>query len=278
MEAPADYMQFAVSSLTDYLRRYYGRNVLLLIDEYDAPIQSAWEHGYYDKAIVFFRNFLSSALKTNPALDFAVLTGVLRISKESIFSALNNLAVSSVLGGAHADAFGFTADEVAKMAADLGVPEKTAEIRDWYDGYNFSGHEIYNPWSVINYFQNGCKAKPYWVNTSGNAILTDMLAYMDEEQENSLYELLQMRAIGIQVEETLIYDDIFQNKAALYTLLLTTGYLKAGPGVFGDEDDEYRTVSIPNREVRSAFAKEIVNRLQRANRKLQVVAFHENLL
>ena len=277
-KASAEVLEDTLQHLSGCLEAHYGQKTILLIDEYDAPIQSAWEHGYYEKAIGFFRNFLGAALKTNPSLEFAVLTGVLRISKESIFSALNNLAVSSVIDGSYADVFGFTTAEVTKMAKDLGAFGKVDEIHEWYDGYNFSGYEIYNPWSVVNYFQSGCKAKPYWVNTSGNGILADMLAHMDEEQERNLYELLQMRTIGIQVEESLIYDDIFQNKAALYTLLLTTGYLKTVPGVFDEEDNDYCMVGIPNREVRSVFAKEIVNRLQRSNQRLQVVAFHENLL
>lgn len=135
-------MQSAIKVLSQHLQRHYHRKVLLLIDEYDAPIQFAWEHGYYDKAIVFFRNFLSAALKTNPALDFAVLTGVLRISKESIFSALNNLYVSSMVSGAYPDVLGFTAAEVSQIAKDLGVPEKMDEIREWYDGYNLSGKKL----------------------------------------------------------------------------------------------------------------------------------------
>lgn len=270
-------LENALKLLSQCLETHYGRKPVLLIDEYDVPIQSAWEHGYYDKAIGFFRSFFGAALKTNPALNFAVLTGVLRISKESIFSDHNNLEVSSVISGAYADVFGFTAADVERMANDLGVSDRIHEIREWYDGYYFSGHEIYTPWSVIMYFKNGCKAKPYWVNTSGNAILGEMLEHMDEAQEKDLYELLKMNAIGIQVEDSLIYADIFQNKAALYTLLLTTGYLKAVPGVFDETDDDYCTVSIPNREVRSVFAKEIVNRLQRANPRFHAVAFHENL-
>lgn len=263
--------------LSQCLEAHYGKKPVLLIDEYDAPIQSAWENGYYDKAIGFFRNFLSAALKTNPALDFAVLTGVLRISKESIFSALNNLAVSSVIDGAYADVFGFTPAEVSKMAKDLGASDKVDEIHEWYDGYNFSGHEIYNPWSVISYFQNGCKAKPYWVNTSGNGILADMLEQTDEVQEKNLYKLLQMEPVSTRIKETVIYSGIHEDSAALYTLLLTTGYLKIVPGIFGD-DMEYCTVTIPNREVRTVYASEILEKLQHSGKSIDSTSFLENLL
>ncbi len=263
--------------LLQCLETHYGKKPILLIDEYDAPIQSAWEKGYYDKAIGFFRNFLSAGLKTNPALDFSVLTGVLRISKESIFSALNNLAVSSVIDGAYADVFGFTTAEVTKMAEDLSASDKVDEIHEWYDGYNFSGHEIYNPWSVISYFQNGCKPKPYWVNTSGNGILADMLEHTDEAQEKNLYKLLQMEPVSTRIKETVIYSGIHEDSAALYTLLLTTGYLKIVPGIFGD-DMEYCTVTIPNREVRTVYASEILEKLQHSGKSIDSTSFLENLL
>ncbi len=253
-------MQSAIKVLSQHLQRHYHRKVLLLIDEYDAPIQFAWEHGYYDKAIVFFRNFLSAALKTNPALDFAVLTGVLRISKESIFSALNNLYVSSMVSGAYPDVLGFTAAEVSQIAKDLGVPEKMDEIREWYDGYNLSGHEIFNPWSVIKYFQNSCKPGAYWVNTSGNSILKTMLSRVDEKRRNDLIGLMQGKTVRSVLNEGLIYDDIYKNKDALYTLLLTTGYLKC----VGQETEygrEWSELAIPNKEIRSLFDHEIIMNL-----------------
>ena len=260
MKASPDYMQFAVSNLTKYLHQYYGHPVLLLIDEYDAPIQSAWEHGYYGKAIGFFRNFLSAALKTNPALDFAVLTGVLRISKESIFSALNNLDVSSVINGAYSDVMGFTSREIAKMAADLGYADKTNELRDWYDGYTFSGQEIYNPWSVIRYFDEGNKPGTYWANTSGNSILKTMLLRVDEKRKNDLVGLMQGRTVRSVLDEGLIYEDIYKDKDALYTMLLTTGYLKC-VGQKLEHGREWSELSIPNKEIRSLFDREIIRNL-----------------
>ena len=253
-------LEGALQHLSECLTTHYERKPILLIDEYDAPIQSAWEHGYYDKAIGFFRNFLSAALKTNPALDFALLTGVLRISKESIFSALNNLKVSSVIQGPYADVMGFEKHEVEKMAADLGCLGKTAEIKEWYDGYNFSGREMYNPWSVISYFDEGCKPGAYWANTSGNSILKSMLRRVDEERQGDLAGLMQGRPILSMLDEGLIYDDIYENKDALYTLLLTTGYLKC-VGQQTAHGREWNELSIPNKEIRALFEKEILRNL-----------------
>ena len=263
MEAAPEQMQFAISNLLRYLCLCYGRKPILLIDEYDAPIQSAWESGYYDKAIGFFRNFLSAALKSNPALDFAVLTGVLRISKESIFSALNNLKVSSVVRGDYADIMGFTGQEVGKMAAELGYADKTDEIKEWYDGYNLSGQEIYNPWSVINYFDEGGKPGTYWVNTSGNIILKSMLERVDEERQSDLWGLVQGKTVRSMLNEGLLYDDIYENKDALYTMLLTTGYLKC-VGQQVEYGQEWNELSIPNKEIQSLFHQEIIRNLSGA--------------
>ena len=181
----------ALAFLTQLLEKHYGRQVVLLLDEYDVPIQSAWEHGYYDQAIDFYRDFFSTALKTNPSLDFAVLTGVLRIAKENIFSALNNLKVDNIMEMKYPEAFGFTQAEVEQIAADLGYTDKLPELQYWYDGYRFAGHEIYNPWSVINYFDNRCRPGPYWVNTSGNAILAELMSSADREHFERVDALLR---------------------------------------------------------------------------------------
>ena len=259
-EASAEILEDTLQHLSGCLEAHYGQKPILLIDEYDAPIQSAWEHGYYEKAIGFFRNFFGAALKTNPSLEFAVLTGVLRISKESIFSALNNLDVSSVVSGSYADVLGFTAAEVAGIANDLGVPEKVDELCEWYDGYNFSGHEIYNPWSVVRYFQNACKAEPYWVNTSGNSILKTMLLRVDEERQTDLWNLWQGKTVLSMLDEGIIYDDIYENKDALYTMLLTTGYLKC-VGQKTEYSMEWNELAIPNKEIHSLFHREIIRNL-----------------
>ena len=253
-------LQYSLQRLTGYLNRYYGRTVLVLIDEYDAPIQYAWDYGYYKEAIVFVRNYLSSVLKTNPYLDFAVLTGVLRIAKESIFSSLNNLEVASVASGKYLDVMGFTYGEIEQMAADFQAIDKLPEIMVWYDGYNFAGQEIYNPWSVINYFYYGCKPNAYWVNTSGNVILRHLLEHAQPYQVEELGRLLHGREVSAELEEGVIYSDIYENTDALYSMLLNTGYL-----TMVDYPDPYSgsecTMRIPNLEIRILFKKEVVRYL-----------------
>lgn len=249
----------SLSFLMQLLEKHYGRKVVLLLDEYDVPIQSAWEHGYYDEAIDFFRDFFSSSLKTNSALDFAVLTGVLRIAKESIFSSLNNLKVDSVLQLKYPEAFGFTQTEVERMARDFGREDKLPEIRQWYDGYRFASHEIYNPWSVVNYFDNGCKPRTYWVNTSGNAILGEMLRHSRSRVMDKLAQVLQGGSLISRVREGFIYSEIYKNEAALYTMLVTTGYLTTKSVTETDLGMQVELI-LPNRELRSLYRIEILER------------------
>ena len=246
----------SLKMLTVYLWKHYGVKTILLLDEYDAPIQHAWEDGYYEDMIRFMRQFYSEVLKGNDALEFAVLTGVLRVAKESIFSGLNNLKVCSVLSEDYSDVFGFTGQEVAKMAADLQMEDKLPEIRAWYDGYSFGGSEIYNPWSVIMYFDAKCKPAPYWVNTSGNGIIKYMLDRLDGRGREDLQSLMDGNAISKQVQEGIIYEEIGSNADDLYTMLLTTGYLKCT----SSQDSllgTYMDLQIPNLEILRLFTREI---------------------
>lgn len=255
-------LQFSLKNLTAYLNRFYGKRVLVLIDEYDAPIQSAWDHGYYKEAIVFVRNYLSSVLKTNPDLDFAVLTGVLRIAKESIFSSLNNLEVASVAFGRYLDAMGFTAEEVGEMLTDFGAEDKLQEIREWYDGYNFDGLEIYNPWSVISYISQNCRPAAYWVNTSGNGILRHLLHNAKSSHSKALVGLMQGRKITATLKESVVYDDIEKNSNALFSMLLNTGYLTMVDYPDYAEGETRSTMRIPNREIRYLFKDEVMAHLE----------------
>ena len=246
----------SLKMLTVYLWKHYGVKTILLLDEYDAPIQHAWEDGYYEDMIRFMRQFYSEVLKGNDALEFAVLTGVLRVAKESIFSGLNNLKVCSVLSEDYSDIFGFTGQEVAKMAADLQMEDKLPEIRAWYDGYSFGGSEIYNPWSVIMYFDAKCKPAPYWVNTSGNGIIKYMLDRLDGRGREDLQSLMDGNTISKQVQEGIIYEEIGSNADDLYTMLLTTGYLKCT----SSQDSllgTYMDLQIPNLEILRLFTREI---------------------
>ncbi|MCI6232272.1 MAG: ATP-binding protein [Selenomonas sp.] len=267
----------ALAFLLRLMEAHYGKKPVLLLDEYDVPIQSAWEHGYYDEAIDFFREFYSTALKTNPSLDFAVMTGVLRIAKENIFSALNNLDVDSVLQMRYPEAFGFTTAEVGKMAEDLGCTDKLSELRYWYDGYRFAGREIYNPWSVVQYFSRNCEAAAYWVNTSGNAILEELMKSADREHFEALDTLLQGGTVSAFLEEGVIYSDIGEDQDALYTMLCTTGYLTIDHTDSVAGETEY-ILRLPNREMRTLFGHEIVKRYQKGFGKSALVALMRALL
>ena len=235
----------ALELLLHLLNRHYGRKPILLLDEYDTPIQQGWQYGFYDHVVEFMRVLLTKALKTNPSLDFAVLTGVLRISKESIFSDLNNLQVDSILSPRYPEAFGFTPDEVNRMAQDFGWQDKLPEIKDWYDGYRLRGREIYNPWSVLQYFANDCEPRPYWVQAF--------------------------------LREGVIYSDIGDDEDALYTMLVTTGYLT----VAGEQRIGYETqydLCLPNKEIQSLFADEILRRFRHYQKKSALVRLMQALL
>lgn len=259
-KATQDELAVSLLRLTKMLHQHYGKPVILLIDEYDAPIQQAWERGFYGECIRFMRQFLGSALKTNASLDFAVLTGVLRIAKESIFSGLNNLDVCSVMTDQYSDVFGFTADEVSDIASALQCRHMLPEIQAWYDGYRFGKADIYNPWSVINFFDKQTLAD-YWVNTSGNAILRQLMKQTDAEQKEDLLSLLHGDSVTAVIREGVIYDDIGENPDALYTMLLTTGYLTAihKQSTFGGQ---LCRLVIPNREVKDAYRVEVLERMR----------------
>lgn len=271
----ADY-QVSLLELGKYLNRFYGVPPIILLDEYDAPIQCAYDHGFYDKAISYFRTFYNNTLKSNPYLSFAVLTGVLRIAKESIFSGLNNLKVCSVTTESYNDAFGFTPEEVEKMARDKGLSSRMGEIRSWYDGYHFGSQEIYNPWSVVCFFDEG-ELGDYWIHTSGNAILQKLLPTAGAAEEESLLSLMRGGSVSVVLQESLIYNDIENHPDALYTLLLTTGYLtcvkksRTFGGLLCD-------LAIPNREVGDAFRVEILNHLRRRMTLSRLVLLMEHLL
>ena len=258
-KATKEELMVALLRLTKMLQLHYGKPVIVLIDEYDAPVQKAWESGFYDECISFMRQFLGSVLKTNPALDFAVLTGVLRIAKESIFSGLNNLDVCSILRDRYSEVFGFTAKEVAQLAADLNVSSSLPEIKQWYDGYRFGNSEIYNPLSVVSYVDNHCMPQPYWMNTSNNAILQNLLSHADYLRIKALHGLLQDVPVSVSLNEGVNYNQINSDQSALYTMLLTTGYLT----VLKDIPTSYDRylLRIPNEEIKQVYSTEILNNI-----------------
>lgn len=247
----------ALLRLTKMLQLHHGQPVIVLIDEYDAPIQMSWECGFYDECIGFMRQFLGSVLKTNDALDFAVLTGVLRIAKESIFSGLNNLDGCSVLRDKYSNVFGFTPEEVAKLAEDVGKPDVLPVLKQWYDGYRFGNSEIYNPLSVVSYIDNYCIPKPYWMNTSNNAILRELLSHADYLRIKALRGLLHDVPVSVSLNEGVIYSQIGTDQSALYTMLLTTGYLTISKDI-PTSYDRY-LLRIPNEEIKRVYGMEILN-------------------
>ncbi len=251
----------SLSSLMHWLEAVHGKKPILLLDEYDAPIISAWENGYYRECIDFMRGFLGAALKTNPALGFAVLTGVTRISKESIFSGLNNLKVCSVLSNHYSDIFGFTQEEAANLLEECGVADKMPDLSKWYDGYRFGQAEIYNPWSVIQYIDNGCEFRPYWLNTSGNSILRYLLRRVNARRHKDLAGLLQGKPVDAPVLESTVYTDIHNSRDALFMMLVTTGYLKPVEMWKDRSFKDWMKLMIPNREVRIAYETEILNHI-----------------
>lgn len=258
-EATENELSTSLARLMEMMQSYYGKPVILLIDEYDAPIQQSWEYGFYDNCISFMRRFLGSALKTNPALDFAILTGVLRIAKESIFSGLNNLDVYSVLNDTYSTVFGFTPDEILRLTNDLHIVNVLPEVKRWYDGYRIGKSEIYNPWSVVSYIKHGCTPSPYWMNTSNNAILRELLSHANYLRIKALQGLLHDEPVSVSLNENIAYANIGQDQSALYTLLLTTGYLT----VSADSPIIYNRYSlrIPNEEIKRVYSIEILNTL-----------------
>lgn len=257
----------SLQTLSAAVRRTTGRQPVLLIDEYDVPIHEAHEKGYYNVALGFEKTWLSAGLKDNVHLQFAVITGVLRIAKESIFSDLNNLKVYSVTSGMYGEYFGFTGDEVRELAEYYGVPERFGEIQDWYDGYRIGDREIYNPWSVINYFADGCRAQAYWSQTSRNAILQSMLRKSDPEMKRELRELLEGKSCEKIISDSVTYDVLDRgsvetapdDQSVLYTLLVMTGYLKIERVIRTLSTAYVCEVQIPNREIRSLYADEILD-------------------
>lgn len=254
----------AFKTLSYALKKYHNQNVIILLDEYDVPLENAYYEGFYDEMAGFIRSLFESALKTNDALERAVVTGCLRISKESIFTGLNHLTINSVLDDTFAEGFGFTEEETEKMLIDYGLEEKFPEVRKWYDGYLFGDTEIYNPWSVINYIYSIVNdkrkfARPFWANTSSNQIIKDMVWQADNEMKKELDILINGGTIEKQVHEDITYDDIHESEDNLWNFLFFTGYMKkVSERVGGDDNaDIYLTMKIPNIEIKSIYRNQI---------------------
>lgn len=251
----------ALEKLSKMLAAHYGKAPIIIIDEYDTPIQESYSKDFYEEIIGFMRNFFSGAFKDNKNLSYGFLTGILRIAQESIFSGLNNLTVNSVMDGEYDEYFGFTADEVAQMLAYYGVSEKEDELKEWYDGYLFGNKEIYNPWSVINYISKGCIPQAYWVNTGKNEILEDVLKVATDDITERLYSLLQGDRVIAKIDQNVVYRSLAEDPTNIYSLLLVAGYLKTPKKELQADGSYLCEVSIPNREIAAVYKSEILSHL-----------------
>ena len=254
----------ALKTLSECLKMHHNENVIILLDEYDVPLENAYYNGFYDEMVGFIRSLFESVLKTNDALQFGVVTGCLRISKESIFTGLNHLQINSVMDDTFSEGFGFTEEETEQMLIDYGLEANIPEVKEWYDGYLFGDKEIYNPWSVINYVKSVVLdkrkyARPFWANTSSNQIIKDMVWHADEEMKRELDTLINGGTIEKQIHEDITYDDIHESEDNLWNFLFFTGYMKK-VSERRDENNEgiiYLTMKIPNIEIRSIYTNQI---------------------
>ncbi len=233
--------------------------------------------GFYDEVVAFMRNLFSGGFKDNKHLSCGFLTGILRVAKESIFSGLNNLSVYSVMDESFSEYFGFTHDEVKQLAAYYGVPGKYEELCEWYDGYCFGESSIFNPWSIINYFQRKCKLQPYWVSTSSNDVLGEILSQATPEIYDKLNTLLQGNAIATYIDTGVVYPQIRNNPASVYSFLLMTGYLKVVHTEPALNDGFLCEVALPNREIAYVYKREILDKLTSLIPQSTAIAVQEAL-
>ncbi len=271
--------EMSLQLLSLFLYKHHGKEAIIIIDEYDTPIQSGHTFGFYSDIVNFMRSFFSGGLKDNSCLAFGFLTGILRVAKESIFSGLNNLKINSILDDEYSEYFGFTKDEVKEMLAYYGRNEKYKEICDWYDGYLFGNSEIFNPWSVINYVSYGCTPKIFWLSTGNNDIIGEIVANADIETMENLYKLLSGEKIATYVDTSVIYPEIGKNPSFIYSFLLVAGYLKV-ERKYPQFDGNYMCdVAIPNKEVSSVYAKEIIIKTSKESISLDIkkALFHSDM-
>ncbi len=251
----------SLEKLSKMLADHYDRAPIIIIDEYDTPIQEGYAKDFYEDIIAFMRNLFSGAFKDNKNLSYGFLTGILRIAQESIFSGLNNLSVNSVMDEEYDQYFGFTAEEVKRMLSYYGVSDKETELRDWYDGYCFGGTEIYNPWSVINYVAKSCRPQAYWVSTGKNEVLANVLQLATEDITEKLYALLQGETIIVRVDGNVVYASLTEDPANIYSLLVMAGYLKIMKKELQADGSYICEASIPNREIFAVYKNEILSHL-----------------
>ena len=253
-----DNIEDSIRMLSKLLYKHYGQKVVILIDEYDVPLDKAFQNGYYKEMVSLIRGLFGQALKTNEFLQFAVLTGCLRVSKESIFTGLNNFEINSIVDIDHDEQFGFTDDEVMKLLSDYDRSERYPDVKEWYDGYHFGNADIYCPWDVINYvddlvFDPQARPKSYWINSSGNELVKRFIDKADTTTRDEIEELIAGHAVKKRIRMDLTYDEVDNTIDNVWSVLFTTGYLTRE----GREMDGIYRLIIPNKEVREVFVLQI---------------------
>jgi len=248
----------SLGTLSEFLYRYYGKKVIILLDEYDTPLQEAWVYGYWKEMAEFIRGLFNSTFKTNPYLERAVMTGITRVGRESIFSDLNHLTVVTSTSEMYENCFGFTEEEVFTALDEYGMSDKRIDVKKWYDGFTFGKcRDIYNPWSIINYLKTG-RLSPYWANTSGNGLVDKLIREGSADIKISMENLLKGGRLCKEVDEQVVFDQLDADENAIWSLFLASGYLKVENYEFKEEtgEDLYE-LALTNREVQIMFQKMI---------------------
>jgi len=245
----------AINSLCIYLEKYYGKKVIILLDEYDTPMQEAWLGGYWDEAVSFFRSFFDNTFKTNPHLYRGIITGITRISKESIFSDLNNLKVVTTTSDKYATSFGFTEEEVFKALDDMGLESEKGGVKRWYDGFTFGRYtDIYNPWSITSFIENNGEYMAYWANTSSNGLVNSLIQKGNVEIKQTMETLIKGGSFQAKIDEQIVFNQLTGSTNAVWSLLLATGYLKVlGVEIVGERKDRLYTLTLTNMETLIMF-------------------------
>ena len=262
--------QMGLQLLSLLLHKHYDKECVIIIDEYDTPIQQDHLCDFYNEIVDFMRNFFSGGLKDNPHLAFGFLTGILRVAKESIFSGMNNLKTNSILDNNYSSYFGFTNEEVRDMLAYYDYEDKYQEICEWYDGYRFGNSEIFNTWSVINYISDQCFPKAFWQSTGSNDIIGEIIGTATPEINENLYKLFCGNTVTTYVDTSVIYPEVQSNPYSIYSFLLVAGYLKVAE-IYPQNDGNYMCdVAIPNKEILYVYEKEVLNRTNQNNVSISI--------
>lgn len=250
--------------LSQCLEAYFDRKVIVLVDEYDVPLENAFIRGFYEEMADFVRSLFESVLKTNSSLEFSVITGCLRISRESIFTGMNNLEITSILSKNYDEYFGFTEKEVEKICGDYRLEKRYGIIKDWYDGYVFGDANVYNPWSVVRFIkdsladENGLPT-PYWANTSSNDIVRELIDMADEDTKKEIEALIEGKALVKPIHEDITYDEVYETMDNLWNFLFFTGYFRKVSDWMDENDNHFVELAIPNKEIKYIFRRKILS-------------------